>query len=144
MQDRNQFRLFAHGENFHVDAYLQSSTLQPDFVWRRGEQRRYACMKSEHSTSGVEWVLGDGRTLSFDDQERIAIDFLTKNQAELRRLSGFPGADWCTIGLQFMMEIDEGTLVFCVSPSLLFNLAAIGVGFGPTIYVSIVRHESAD
>ncbi len=46
----NQFGLFAHGESFDVDAFLASSTLRPDYVWRRGDPRQYSCVDSSRST----------------------------------------------------------------------------------------------
>ena len=96
----NNFTLFAHGDEFDVDAFLASTTLRPDYVWWRGDQRRYACVESKHPTSGIEFVLGDGRTLPLSEQERIAIAYLKEHRDQLRALAQFPGAACFILGIQ--------------------------------------------
>src|SRR3954453_13051834 len=68
----NFFHLFAHGEAFDPDAFLATTTLRPDHVWRRGEPRRgYEDIEGlrGHDTGGVEFVLGDGRAIPYPRQE---------------------------------------------------------------------------
>jgi hypothetical protein len=73
----NEFRLFAHGVEFDVDAFLASTTLRPDYVWRRGDQRRYACVESRHPTSGLVLVLGDGQKVPLFEQEKTKLPWST-------------------------------------------------------------------
>src|SRR5437870_5565577 len=68
----NHFSIFAHGDKFNVDEFLARSALRPDYVWRRGDQRSYACVESKHETSGVEFALGNGWEVPFQEQEDIA------------------------------------------------------------------------
>jgi len=42
-----RFHIFALGETFDVDTYLATSTLKPDFVWRR---------KGNGPTNGIEAI----------------------------------------------------------------------------------------
>src|ERR1700758_3293389 len=109
----NEFRIFAHGDAFDVDSFLATTRLRPDFVWRRGDQRRYACVESKHETSGVEFTLGDGWTLPFREQERTAIEYLKAHREELRLLGKYPGVETFILGLQYVCKLNESILGFC-------------------------------
>ena len=45
-------------------------------VWRAGEQRKRACVRSAHDTSGVCIPIGDGWSLPVEDQDLLAQQFL--------------------------------------------------------------------
>jgi hypothetical protein len=137
----NDFRLFAHGDLFDVDAFLASTTLRPDYVWRRGDQRRYSCVESKHPTSGVELLLGDGRVVPFSEQEEIAIDYLKAHRDELRALASFPGVETFILALHYRIEIDVGTTGFCLGPSALLMWHALDIGIRPNYYVWIERRD---
>lgn len=96
----NDVHLLAHGEEFDVDAFLATTTLRPDLVWRRGDQRS-VCSKSRHETSGIELDLGDGLSISLWEQESIAIAYLQEHRHELRALGPFPGARVFILSLQY-------------------------------------------
>lgn len=133
----NEFQLFAHGEAFDVDAFLASTTLRPDFVWRRGDQRQYACVESRHPTSGVAFVLGDGLTVPFFEQENIALAYLKAHRDELQELARYPGVDTFILGLQYMFEND--VMGFCVGPSTQLMRHCLDVGCEPTYYVALAK-----
>ena len=138
----NEFRLFAHGEAFDVDAFLARTTLRPDYVWQQGDQRRYACVESRHPTSGVEMVLGEGRAVPYLEQEEIAIAYLKAHRDELRALARFPGADTFILGLQYHMELGGNVIGFSLgtSPSLMWHCLDIGVR--PVYYVTLDRRHA--
>lgn len=77
---QERLHIIAHGEKFDVDAFLASSTLRPHFVWR----------SEAPLTSGVEFLLGDGRQIRLPDQEEIAVAYLKAHRDELRALGQFP------------------------------------------------------
>jgi hypothetical protein len=135
----NEFRLFAHGEAFDVDAFLASTTLRPDYVWRRGDQRRYSCVESRHPTSGVEFVLGDGLTVPFLDQEGIAVAYLKAQRDELRALAQSPGADTFILGLQYRTAFECNVIGFSLGPSAWLMWHCLDVGVRPVYYVSLDR-----
>jgi hypothetical protein len=139
----NQFILFAHGEEFDVDAFLARTPLTFDKVWRRGDQRN-VCVESHHETSGVQMTLGDGRTIRMPQQQAMACQFLVDNRDALRELGSWPGADHRIIGLQYHIELDTSIGGFCMGPSSRLMAAALEVGFRPTYYVTIdhVRQRS--
>jgi hypothetical protein len=142
---QNEFRIFAHGTNFDVDAFLAATSLRPNYLWRRGDQRRYACIESKHPTSGVEFVLGDGRLLSSLEQEQIAIAYLQTYPDELRALALFPGVETFILGIQYICELEEGIIGFCIGPSLELMRHALDVGVEPHYYVGFNRcSESED
>ena len=117
----NEFRVFAHGEDFDVDAYLRTSTLHPDRVWRR--------RSGGIQTNGVVFDLGDGRSIGILDQERIAIKFLKEHTDALRTLGHYAGVETFILGLQRVCKVAEPHDGFCLSPSqeLLWHTLDIGV-----------------
>ena len=133
----NEFRLFAHGEAFDVDAYLATTKLRIDYVWRRGDQRRHSCVESRHPTSGVEIVLGNGRTIRPLEQEQIAIAFLKTHREELRALAQFSGVETFILGLQYVCELTDGIVAFCLGPSAVLMRHALEVGVLPNYYVTL-------
>jgi hypothetical protein len=137
----NEFRLFAHGEAFDVDAFLAKTTLRPDRVWRRGDQRRYACVESKHPTSGVEFFLGDGWVVPLPDQEAMAIAYLKARRDELRALAQFPGVETFILGFQYVCELDGGLLGFCLGPSAQLMWHALDTGVQPNYYVMLDRRR---
>lgn len=137
----NEFRIFAHGEEFNIDAFLETTTLRPDYVWRRGDLRRYSCIGSTHPTSGVEFVLGDGRVVPFLEQEEIAIAYLKAHRNELVVLAQFAGVETFNLGLQYVCELTKNTLGFCIGPSDLLMAHALDVGVSPTYYVTLDRRQ---
>jgi hypothetical protein len=132
----NHFSIFAHGDSFKVDEFLARSTLRPDYVWRRGDQRRYACVESQHETSGVEFVLGNGWQVPFQQQEDIAVAYLKEHRHELRMLSEFPGVETFILGLQYICKLHDGLLGFCAGPSAELMSHALDVGVRPDYYIS--------
>lgn len=135
----NEFRLFAHGEAFDVDAFLASTTLRPDSVWRRGDQRQYTCVTSLHPTSGAEFVLGDGLTVPLLEQEGIAVAFLKAHRDELRALARLPGVDTFILGLQYRKAVESNVTGFCLGPSAQLMWHCLDVGCEPTYYVILDR-----
>ena len=135
----NQFRIFAHGEAFDIDAFLSTTTLRPDYVWRRGDQRRFACIESRQPTSGIEFVLGDGQQIPFCEQDRIAIEYLSANREELKALARFPGVTAFMLGLQYDFELRAGTIAFTMRLSELLMRHVLDVGIEPVFYVTLDR-----
>src|SRR5437870_1063267 len=134
--EMNHFSIFAHGDKFNVDEFLARSALRPDYVWRRGDQRSYACVESKHETSGVEFVLGNGWEVPFQEQEDIALAYLEAHRDELRMLSQFPGVETFILGLQYICKLHEGLLGLCAGPSSQLMWHALDIGVLPNYYVS--------
>lgn len=137
----NHFRLFAHGESFDVDAYVARSPIQFDGVWRRGEQRKYACIESLHPTSGIEKYVGDGSQIPFLDQDQMAIDFLASQTEALRELGEYPGVDTFSLGLQYQTELRGGTIGFSLGPSAELMWHALNVGIDLRYFVVLDRRQ---
>jgi hypothetical protein len=125
-----RFHIFAHGETFDVDAFLATSTLHPDYVWRRGPRE----------TSGIEIFLGDGRAIRLVDQEDIAIAYLKTHEAELRALAQFPGVDTFILGLVLICKPEQTG--FCVGPSPHLMRQALDIGILPLYYGTIDGRET--
>jgi hypothetical protein len=133
---RGHFELFAHGDEFDAKAYLKSASLDFDRVWHRRE--------SGSRTSGVGKRLGDGAVISLDEQQRVAIEYLSTNRDSLRELANFPGVATFILGLQYNTSVAEGLRGFCMSPSPALMLQALDIGIQPTFYVVLHRPGEDD
>ncbi len=137
----NHFAIFAHGHAFDVDAYLQATKLDFDYVWRRGEPKLYSCLGTPNTTSGVEKVLGPGERITMHEQERIAIDFIVANRDELRKLGTWPGVDVFTIGLQYQLTLAQDVRGFYLGSSTLLMERALEIGAEIGFYVVHLNAE---
>ncbi|MEX2171256.1 MAG: hypothetical protein WD851_18190 [Pirellulales bacterium] len=141
----NHFKLFAHGEEFDVDAFLAVTPLTIDRTWRRGDLRGHPeFIQDRHPTSGVEICLGPGRTLSDGEQDRIAAAFLEVNEDALKALAQFPGVTIFILGLHHYVELMPNVVGFCMSPSARLMYFALRVGLTPTFYVDLDRKDFDD
>ena len=130
----NEFRLFAHGVEFDPDAYLASSPLKFDGVWRKGESGH-----DHPKSSGVFKVLGDGRTVPIFQQERIAIEYLAANREALKALAQHSQVTTFILGLQYHIVLEVNTIEFCMGPSALLMWHCLDIGISPTYYVTLDR-----
>ncbi len=139
----NYFKLFAHGEKFNIDNFLETSSLNADYFWRRGDQRRYAPndISSPHETSGIEIVLGDGKKLNRYKQDEIAVVFLEENLDEIKKLSEFPGVDTIILGIHYLIELEINTIGFTASFSSKLMSLCLETGISPNFYVDLVRND---
>lgn len=133
---RNEFRLFAHGVEFDPNAYLASSPLKVDGVWRKGESGH-----NHPKSSGVFKVLGDGRTLPLFEQERIAIEYLSANREALKALSQHRQVTTFILGLQYHTVLNVNTVGFAMGPSEPLMRHCLDIGILPTFYVTLDRER---
>jgi hypothetical protein len=141
----NHFTIFAHGDNFDVDACLKGTSLKFDRIWRRGDLRGFPdFIQDKHLTSGVEKVLGDGRVLAMDEQDRIATRFLEEHEQALTELSRFAGVDTFILGLHYRIDLTPDLRGFCMSASEGLMYFALRTGISPTFYVELVLSEDCE
>jgi hypothetical protein len=133
----NYFTLFAYGEQFDVDAYLGTTVLQPDHVWRRGESQ--PVRGGVHPTSGVEFTIGDGLNVPFPEQQRLAVAYLQANREALEDLASRPGVTNLTLGLQYHLRHVSGLMAFAMAPSRALMRHALDIGIAPVFHVSFER-----
>ena len=130
----SEFRLFAHGVEFHPDAYVASAPLKFDGVWRKGESGH-----DHPKSSGVFKVLGDGLTVPVFEQERIAIEYLSANREVLKALAQHPQVTTFILGLQYRTAFESNVIGFCLGPSAQLMWHCLDVGCEPTYYVTLDR-----
>jgi hypothetical protein len=85
--------LRASGSEFDVDAFVAGSSLEVVTVYRRGEAARTAPNGRKLDRSGLNVEVSDAGFNDFDEQLRDAVEFLTRHEAEVRRLVAFPGVE---------------------------------------------------
>lgn len=137
----NQFRLFAVGDDFDVDAYLPTTILEFDTVWRRGDIRGCEYFHDRYPTSGIAKSLGDGLTLTPDEQDDLAIEYLKHNVEPLRELAVFPGVETVRLGLHWKIDNSPGIISTAVRLSPQLMLYALKARVEPLIYLHFVQPE---
>ena len=138
----NHFTLFAHGDDFDVDAYLRTTKLTFDKVWRRGDLRGCSdFIQDKHPTSGVEKALGCGWEIPIYEQDQIATDFLEANEEALKHLAQFPGVDTFILGLHRRVDLTSSVCGFCMSASPRLMYVSLRIGIDLTFYVRLERTD---
>jgi hypothetical protein len=133
----NEFRLFAHGKAFNPQAFLETTTLNFDGVWHKGE------LGHDHpKSSGIFKILGDGPTVPLEEQEQIAIDYLSANHDALKLLAQAPGVTTFILGLQYQVKLEENITGFAIGPSAPLMSLALDIGIAPTYYIMLERKEA--
>jgi hypothetical protein len=125
----SHFELFAHGEDFDVDAFLASTRLRFDFVWHRGEN----C----YETSGASISLGDGKVLGLFEQERIGRAFLCTHRDALRDLASYPGVDTFILGLHYQVVATGSLSGLIIGPPPRLMASCLETGVRPVYYVML-------
>ncbi len=134
------FSIFAHGPDLDVGELIRVSPFRFDVVWHRGDPLK-SCAIASRETSGVEVILGCGKTLGIRVQERVAIEFMDANWEALQALVAHPGVDSCILGLQYHLPYTARLRRFCVCPSLRMMELAIAAGIRPVFYGTLDREE---
>ena len=119
--------LRASGRAFDVDAFISSSRLEPCAVYYRGRKRLKSEPLPRESGINVHVSRGDDLTAQIAD----AIDFLSKNRAELRRLIQAPGFEGAV--LDFGVAQTDAYVDYHKFPAALIALAA---DFGLDIWLT--------
>jgi hypothetical protein len=87
--------LRASGRDFDVDAFATHCRWKIAKIFRRGEERTSAkdLAARTRAESGLNVVVSDADFNALDKQIKDAVQFLTGNADEIRRLVEFPGVD---------------------------------------------------
>lgn len=133
----NRFELYAHGGAFDPEAFLSTTQMQADRIWRKGDLWHPSLPMGSHASGGFCKVLGDGTSLSLPEQERVAIEYLTSHREVLCRLVRFPGVTGCSIILQAGVDIHKNTVGFGLVPSLSLMQLALKIGIQPTYHCDV-------
>ena len=120
-----RFHIIAHGDKFDVDAFIATSSLRPNYVWRRGPS----------GSSGIELFLGDGRQIGLFEQEEIAVTYLNAHKEELKALARFPGVATFILGLVWICAPEQ--FLFAVGPSAELMQLALDIGIFPLYYCTV-------
>jgi|SRR5580692_5487364 hypothetical protein len=128
-----RFHIFALGESFDVDAFLEKTALRPDFVWHQ---------LGNGPTNGLEFLLGNSNVSKLSEQEAIAIDYMKAHREELRGLAAFPGVD--ALNLALIYRVQPNTTGVCLGPSRALMFHALDTGVSPNYYVTIAGPGGED
>lgn len=116
--------LRASGEHFDVDLFLAAGGLEPERVWRKGEQR----LPKNHAaeTSGLTFIVSTADFSELEAQSCDALAFLSRNKPFVLGLAAFPGVE--TVTLDFGAEIHAPFWAsFDFAPELLAAMGHLGV-----------------
>jgi hypothetical protein len=121
----NYFRVVASGESFDVDGFTKLLPLQINEIWHRGEPRGGCADLNE--TSGLCIDLGIGVDLNIEEQQDIAVEYLSANQNALQVLRSFPGVTDFYLGLQGTVHSNSLGSIYDLSPHSMEIALKIGV-----------------
>lgn len=131
---RNFFCLWAGGEKFDVESYTKCVAMKVNRFWQVGE----IVNGIEQHSNGLEIELGDGTELSMQEQQQVAVEFLSENRQSLVKLRSSPGLRSIGLGLQEMVHADSAGSIMDLDPALMRIVLDIGIEV--TIW-ACVSHE---
>jgi hypothetical protein len=117
-----KFQLNASGIDFDVDRFLAETSFGADWVYHRGEEY--------FQSSGFGRVLGNATELTFEQQVKVAVDFITQHHDEIRQLMMWPGVKEVEVLLTPEVQLKFNTVCtrsYLIPPSLIQACAALGL-----------------
>jgi len=132
-----KFEIIAQGKDFDPEEYASTTSLE------------IAGFRKNNRINSLFIALGDGYNLSTCAQDRIAVEYLTKNRDELIRLVAYPGVEYVMLGLERQQDVRKGTRIgFYMGLSMELMALLLEIGITPHFYVSIdsmnVDEEESD
>lgn len=120
------------GAEFDPDAFLATSGLVTDTIYRRGERRS---TNSVSTSSGFTTLVSDENEL--EQQVQVAVEYLLTNNEALGRLRGLPGvtAVLLDFGCEFPTKGIAGRY-YRLPVSLLEACAALGIEIELSVYAT--------
>lgn len=126
--------LRASGKDFEVDDFLKGSSLKALVVVHRGDARVPGSTSgSSHECSGMNISVSTREFSDLSGQIEDAIQFLSENRQELRRLRDFSGVE----GIALDFPIEDRDVVFqrdTFPNKLLVLMGDLGVGLTVSRY----------
>ena len=119
------------GAEFDPDAFLATTDVTVNRVYRRGDRRS---AKSVHDTGGFTVVVSDSNGDELGKQVEDAIDYLRANQVALARLHDYAGVEM--VQLDFGCDFAAGGVgqFFRLPLALLTGCAALGIEIELSLY----------
>ena len=122
--------LRATGDGFQAEKFLETSTLSPCNVFRKGERKSGDRV---WDTSGITVVVSDAPGDEPGRQVREAVSFLSAHREELARLGAFDGL--AEMGLDFGLNRKDGFVQSICFPAELVALAGeLHIGIEVSVY----------
>lgn len=112
--------LRATGSNFDVDSFLNGSTLKPLIIYHRGQTRFQDLKTQPDNQSGMNVSVSNREFSDLMGQIEDAIQFLSENANELRRLRSFAGVE--RLVMDFPIENREVAVQSDYFPAPLLSL----------------------
>ena len=88
-----------------IDSLLESTTIEPDSVYRQGEPRFASSPNSElYESSGARYLVSNHDFHEFEAQKIDAIKYLFSNIYELKKIMSFPGVESGTLDFGIVLQ----------------------------------------
>ena len=141
---KSDFGFYAYGKALEVDAAVAAVSLAPTSITRDGERKGPHPTHGAYVGSSVHYSLGDGREISFLEQQRVAVAFMQEHREQLRTLSTFPGVERASLGLHYRRRVETNVVLFSIelSASLMWHLLDCGCTLSE--FVELERVEPGD
>jgi hypothetical protein len=130
----------ATANEFDVDAFLASSSLEPDEVFHRGQPGTFLRTKPSSVTGfTIQISKGFGRLREHTD---AVTDFLREHELELARLSGYHGVTDTNLAFGYDRCPDAAVQCDYLPAELLALAGSLGIGIELSLYP--VSNESEE
>lgn len=125
----------ASGVNFGVDAFWAASPWQDysDDVYRRGTPTNHP-IKPLFDKSGFYFGVSNYDEHGLEQQIQDCIDFLTRDRAEIKRLTAFPGVEEIALHIGLFWWADTLCQSHELPPQLMRLAGELGVAVALSIY----------
>lgn len=123
------------GHNLDIDSLLQSTELEVDSFWKKGERRspRSETNLKVNDSSGLRIVVSDADMSDISAQMDEAMTFFQINREGIERIAKYPGVEWAVA--DFGAEIrPPGWSSFCFPAALAAAIGAVGVSLELSVY----------
>jgi hypothetical protein len=90
-------------------------------------------------TDGFIIYLAAEKTLSYQTQQDLALEFVRENEKELLRCRSFPRVDYFLLSLHFVLPLDDSMFGFATNMNQDLLSACVKVGLEPSVFVQFRR-----
>jgi hypothetical protein len=120
--------LRAAGKYFDVDAFLEKNNLAVSAVFRRGKPKSINKSRIKYLQSSINIAVSNASFDNMKRQVKDAINFLTENRAEIKRLIRFKGVKGAELDFasnkndKFLQEVEFPSELFALTSSLCLSI----------------------
>ena len=91
------------------------------------------------NTHGFIIYLAPEKTLNYQTQQELSLEFIRQNPVELNRCRTYPGVDYFSLSLHFILPLSDSMFGFATNMNQDLLAACVEVGLRPSVFVEFNR-----